>query len=124
MRTAGLAGLPRRARRQGAIPVCQVEEVAIRRPVNLLIVLVVARVERRVPFAGTLHRTEIERRRQWMLERDGVQRAPALLLRFGQRLQLLHGLGERGSHQPITGRFRVGAEPQRIGLLQRGQQYW
>src|SRR5262245_57251743 len=60
VRAAGLSGLARRAGRKSAVPVRQVEHLPVRRAVNLLEVLVMPGVVRRVDVSRTPYRAEVE----------------------------------------------------------------
>src|SRR5262245_22892808 len=80
---AGLAGLAGGARYQGAVPVGEVEELAVAGAVDLAEALVVAGVVGRVTIAAALDWAEVEgggeggaAAGERMLERGGVQLAP------------------------------------------------
>ena len=82
MRAAGLAALARGAGGERAIPVGEIDEVSISCAMDLLVVIVMARVVGRVAVPRPLERADIERpgdgrvfRRERMAERRLVQRA-------------------------------------------------
>src|SRR5262245_45257921 len=82
--TAGLARLPRYARRYTPVPISQVEYLAVRSAVHLTEVLVVPCIVRRVNVAWASNRAQIECRgvsrtkaRQRMLKSHRVQLSPA-----------------------------------------------
>src|SRR5262245_19956697 len=125
VRARWLTGLPRRARGQGAIPVGEVDEVAVTRPVRLVEVVVVSRVVRRVRVAGPLEWSDVKRlrdpgveRRERVLEGRGVQRAPPLLLCLRELLQLLDRSGKRRAQKPVAAGLGVHSEPFLIRVLQ------
>ena len=60
MRTAGLPRLTRCASGQSLIPIGQIEELAISRSVDLLVVSIETRVVDRVAIAAALEGTNIE----------------------------------------------------------------
>jgi hypothetical protein len=124
VRAGRLTGLSRRARGEGTIPVGEVDELAVTRPVHLLELVVVSRVVERVRVAGPLERADIERlrdpgieRRERVLEGHGVQCAPPLLLCIRELPQLLHRGGERLAQELVATSLWVLAEPLRIGVL-------
>ena len=127
MRAPPLPRLTWPVRRQAAVPIGEIEELAIRCAVDLLELIVVAGVVRRVYIARALERPEAKElcryrtnRAERMAKRDLVQRAVALLLLQWQLLPLLDGTSEGFADEHVALLGWIFAEPLRIGGSERG----